>query len=259
MAEEQTFWQHLDVLRTTLIHCIIAVMGCGVVAFCLKDQLFQLILWPQKADFPTYRLLLSFGPLSSSDMPAIELINTGLAQQFIIHMQTALALGAMAASPYILYELMRFISPALYPHERKASFPAVIAGYVMFLLGVALSYLLIFPFTFRFLGTYQVQESVANLITLDSYISTLLVMSILMGVLFELPILSWVMAKLGMLKADFMSRYRRHAIVIILIIAAVITPTGDAFTLSLVALPVYLLYELSIWVVKAVEKNKKSA
>ena len=251
--KDLTFWEHLDVLRGSLIRCIVAVFVCAIVAFAFKDTLFSLILWPQKADFPTYRLL---GLLGGDHFSPIELINTGLAGQFIVHMKVALATGALIVSPYILYELFHFISPALYPNERRASLPALCAGFAMFILGVVLTYLLLFPVTFRFLGTYEVQEGVRNLINLESYISTLLIMSLMMGVLFELPVLSWLLAKLGLLTSAPMRHYRRHAVVVILIIAAVITPTGDVFTLTLVALPVYLLYEAAIWVVKATEKPK---
>ncbi|MBO7545437.1 MAG: twin-arginine translocase subunit TatC [Paludibacteraceae bacterium] len=269
-SSDLTFWEHLDVLRGSLIRCLVAVFGCAIVAFVLKEQIFDLVLWPQKADFPTYRLLDS---LSSTFLypqgvrslrvdlrllTTIPLISTGLAQQFIIHMRVALALGALLVSPYILYELIRFVSPALYPNERAAALPAVLAGYVMFLLGLALSYLLIFPFTFRFLGTYQVQAGIANLISLDSYISTLLILSLMMGVFFELPVLCWLLAKLGLLTSAPMRHYRRHAVVAIVILAALITPTGDIFTLSLVSLPIYVLYEAGICLVKRVEKQKKA-
>ena len=240
MSEKDlTFWEHLDVLRGSMIRCLVAVFACGIVAFALKEPLFRFILRPQMTE-------------------GIPLINTGLAQQFIVHMKTALAVGALVASPYILYELMRFVSPALYANERRAALPALGAGYVLFLAGMALSYLLIFPLTVRFLGTYQVQEDVTNLISLDSYISTLLILCLMMGVLFELPVVSWLLARLGLLESAHMRKYRRHAIVAIMIIAAVITPTGDVFTLSLVTLPIYLLYEVSIAVVRAVERRKKS-
>ena len=126
----------------------------------------------------------------------------------------------------------------------------------MFLLGVAVSYFLIFPLTFRFLGTYQVSGEVENMITLQSYISTLVLMCLTMGIVFEIPILSWLFAKLGFLTADFMRRYRKHAIVIILIVAAVITPTSDVFTLSLVTLPMWVLYEASILVVNRAASKK---
>ena len=164
-------------------------------------------------------------------------------------MKTALCAGVLCASPYILYQLFRFVSPALYANERKYVVRVVGGGYAMFVFGVLVSYFLIFPLTFRFLGTYQVSGEVANLITLDSYISTLLLMCLSMGIVFEIPILSWLFAKLGFLSADFMRRYRKHAIVIILVVAAIITPTSDVFTLSLVALPMWVLYETSIFIV----------
>lgn len=185
-----------------------------------------------------------------SESFSVRLINTGLAQQFIIHIKTALCAGVLCASPYILYQLFRFVSPALYENERRYVTRVVGGGYVMFGLGVLISYFLIFPLTFRFLGTYQVSGEVDNLITLDSYISTLVMMCLAMGLVFEIPMLSWLFAKLGFLSADFMHRYRKHAIVIILVVAAIITPTSDVFTLSLVALPMWILYEVSIWIVK---------
>ena len=153
-------------------------------------------------------------------------------------------------SPYILYQLFRFVSPALYANERKYVVRVVGYGYIMFMVGVLISYFLIFPLTFRFLGTYQVSDQVENMISLQSYISTLLMMSLAMGIVFEIPILSWLFAKLGFISADFMRRYRRHAVVIILVVAAIITPTSDVFTLLLVSLPMWLLYEVSIWIVK---------
>jgi twin arginine-targeting protein translocase tatC len=152
--------------------------------------------------------------------------------------------------------LFRFVSPALYACERKYAVRIVGGGYAMFLMGVAVSYFLIFPLTFRFLGTYQVSGEVENMIVLQSYISTLVLMCLTMGIVFEIPILSWLFAKLGFLTADFMRRYRKHAIVIILIVAAVITPTSDVFTLSLVTLPMWVLYEASILVVNRAASKK---
>lgn len=247
-----TFWQHLDVLRGSLIRCLVAVAVCTVAAFCLKEPLFRLILWPQQPDFPTYRLLRL---ISADTIPSIQLINTGLAGQFIVHMRAALAVGALVVSPYILFELFRFISPALYPAERRASYPALVMALVLFFLGVALTYLVIFPFAFRFLGTYQVQEEVQNLISLESYLSTLLILCLMLGILFELPVLSWLLGRLGLLTSAPMRHYRRHAVVLIMIISAVITPTGDIFTLLLVSIPIWLLYEASILVVRTTEKS----
>lgn len=249
---EQSFWDHLDVLRAAIVKSLLVAVVFGVAAFCFKEELFAVILAPKDAGFITYRLLYSIsGLVTDTDAPdfLVKLINTGLAEQFIIHMKTALCVGVLCASPYILYQLFRFVSPALYVNERKYVVRVVAGGYVMFLSGVLLSYFLIFPLTFRFLGTYQVSGEVENMIALQSYISTLMTMSLAIGLVFEMPILSWLFAKMGFLSADFMRKHRKHAIVVILVVAAIITPTSDVFTLSLVALPMWVLYEISILIV----------
>lgn len=255
MAEEtegQSFWEHLDVLRTALLKIVAVTVVFGIVAFVFKEQLFSIVLAPKEADFFTYRWLDRITGMITGDglqSFSVQLINTGLAEQFIIHMKTAMYAGLFCASPYILYQLFRFVSPALYADERKYVVRVVGGGYLMFMAGVLLSYYLIFPLTFRFLGTYQVSEDVVNMISLQSYMGTFFMMCLAMGLVFEIPILSWLFAKLGFLSPEFMRHYRKHAIVIILIIAAIITPTSDVFTLSLVSLPMWILYELSIWIV----------
>ena len=248
----QSFWEHLDVLRTAIMKIVAVAVVFGIAAFFFKEQLFDVVLAPKDDKFITYRLLNRITAWAGGSMDAfsIRLINTGLAQQFIIHMKTALCAGVLCSSPYILYQLFRFVSPALYDNERKYVTRMVGGGYAMFGLGVLVSYFLIFPLTFRFLGTYQVNGDVDNLISLDSYISTLVMMCLAMGIVFEIPILSWLFAKLGFLSAEFMRKYRKHAIVIILAMSAIITPTSDVFTLSLVALPMWILYEVSILIVK---------
>ncbi|MBQ8099535.1 MAG: twin-arginine translocase subunit TatC [Bacteroidaceae bacterium] len=250
-----TFWEHLDALRSVIIRIVVAVLIATVVAFCFKELLFQIILAPKYDDFLTYQGLWRLSELTGISAIApeafnVELINTGMASQFLIHVKMAFCMAILLVSPYILYSIFSFIAPALYRNERRYSVRFILGGYVMFILGVLLSYMLIFPLTFRFLGTYQVSQEVKNLINLDSYISTMMTLNLMMGILFELPVLCWLFAKVGFLKPQFMTAYRKHAIVVILIIAAVITPTSDAFTLSLVSLPIYLLYELSIIIVK---------
>ena len=251
--EGLSFWDHLDVLRTIIIRIILVTVVCGIVAFLFKEELFAVVLAPRNPDFVTYRLLVrvsGFFGGDAPDNPVIQLINTGLAEQFVIHMKTALCAGVLCASPYTLYQLFRFVSPALYANERRFALPIVVGGYVMFMLGVLISYYLIFPLTFRFLGTYQVSENVVNMISLQSYMSTLTLMSISMGIVFEMPVVAWLMARMGLLTASFMNRYRRHAIVVILIVAAIITPTSDIFTLLMVSLPMWLLYEVSVCIVR---------
>ena len=256
----QSFWEHLDVLRTAIMKIVVVAVVFGIAAFFFKEQLFDVVLAPKDDRFITYQLLNRIAAWAGDSMDSfsIRLINTGLAQQFIIHMKTARCAGVLCTSPYILYQLFRFVSPALYDNERKYVTRMVGGGYAMFSLGVLVSYFLIFPLTFRFLGTYQVSGDVDNLISLDSYISTLVMMCLAMGVVFEIPILSWLFAKLGFLSAEFMRKYRKHAIVIILAVSAIITPTSDVFTLSLVAFPMWILYEVSIWIVKNSKMNEDS-
>ncbi len=245
-----TFWDHLEELRRVLFKVVGAVMVLMVVAFCFKDELFAVVLAPQQSDFIVYRWL-------GAESFQVQLINTQLASQFITHMKVACYAGILLASPYIIYQLFRFVSPALYANERRYVVQMTFWGYLLFMLGVLLNYFLIFPLTFRFLGTYQVSALVENTITLTSYVDTLMMLSLMMGIVFEIPILSWLFAKLGFLTSSFMKKYRRHAIVLILIVAAFITPTSDVFTLTLVSLPMYLLYEISIGVVKRTEPSQK--
>ena len=240
---QMTFWEHLDVLRDSIIRMIVAAVVMGVVAFCLKEPLFDIVLAPKDSDFITYRWL-------GGEAFSINLINTGLAEQFLIHMKVALMVGILVASPYILFLLFRFIAPALYENERRYSVRITVAAYAMFLLGIVVNYFIIFPLTVRFLGTYQVSETVSNMLTISSYIDTLMMMSLIFGIIFEIPVVSWLLAIFGLLKASWMSQYRRHAVIAILILAAAITPTGDALTLIIVSLPIWLLYEVSIQIVR---------
>ncbi len=230
-----------------------AVVLCAVAAFCCKGLLFDVVMAPSKPDFVTYRLFTRLTGVGSHFQ--ISLFNPELAQQFIVHMRVALWMGLLVVSPYVLYLLFHFIAPGLYANERRYAVGAVGSGYVMFLFGVAINYFIIFPLTFRFLGTYQVSPDVPNRIALTSYVGMLLMLCFVMGVVFELPVLCWLLAKVGVLKAHWMTRYRRHAIVAIVVLAAVITPSGDAITLLAVALPIYLLYETSVALVRRVERR----
>lgn len=258
--DEMSFWEHVEVLRASLIKMAIVIMLCSVMAFLFKEEMFSVLLAPKNDAFITYSLFRHIAEFAIGKTDAafsIQLINTGLTEQFVIHMKASVCIGFLMSSPYLLFQLFHFISPALYENERKYSLRVAGSGYVMFILGVLLSYFLIFPLTFRFLGTYQVSSDVTNMITLQSYMGTLLMMCILMGIVFELPVLCWLLAKLGLLSSRDMRRFRKHTIVVILIISAVITPTSDIFTLSLVPLPVWLLYEVSILIVSK-SVNRKS-
>lgn len=258
MDKGLTFWEHLDSLRSLIIRIALVAITMGGVAFALKDRIFEVIFAPRNSDFITYRLfdwvttrLNTGGDVAPGGVESfnIEIINTELTQQFTTHIQMAMYIGFLVVFPYILYEIFRFISPALYASERRSTVAVICWGYVMFILGVAMSYYMIFPLTFRFLATYQVSDTVVNMISLDSYIGTLMTLSIMMGVVFEMPILCWFFAKLGLLSALLMRQFRRYAIVTLVLIAAIITPTADIVTLLLVTLPMYLLYEISIGIV----------
>lgn len=248
-SEPLTFWDHLDVLRSALLRMVLVVVILTIMAFVQKNLLFDIVLAPRSSDFVTYRLL-------GVDDFCISLMNTGLTEQFMIHMRTALYTGLLLASPYILYELFRFISPGLYQNERHYSLWIVGTGYLMFIIGTLTNYFLVFPLTLHFLGTYQVAPDVVNMLTLQSYIDTLLSMGLVMGVVFELPVVSGLLGRMGLLTGSLMSQYRRHALVAVLIVAAIITPTTDAFTLFVVALPIYLLYEVSILVVRCTARKE---
>ena len=245
--EAATFWQHLDILRWVILRSLGVAVVFAVVAFCLKDWLFAVVLAPRTSEFITFRWL-GVEPFS------IHLMNTGLTEQFMTHMRVAMYAGLLCAAPYIIYELFRFVSPGLYQNERRAGLWMVSSGYVMFMLGTLLNYFLIFPLTVRFLGTYQVSPEVDNMLTLQSYTDTLISMCLVMGVIFELPVVCAILGRLGMVNRRLMSHYRRHAVVAILIVAAIITPTTDVFTLLIVSLPIWLLYEISILVVNLMRK-----
>lgn len=242
MSEQATFWDHLDELRWAIIRSLGVVVVFAVAMFCLKDQLFAVVLAPRSSDFVTYRLM-------GAEAFSIPLMNIGLTEQFMTHMRVAVYAGLLFALPYVLYELFRFISPGLYRHERRAATWIVCSSYLMFALGTAVNYFIIFPFTVRFLGTYQVSADVANMLTLQSYIDTLITMSFVIGLIFELPVVCTILGRMGFVNGRLMRRYRRHAVVAILVLAAIITPTTDVFTLMVVSLPIWLLYEVSILLV----------
>ena len=242
-SNQATFWEHLDELRSTIIHSLVAIMLFAVVAFVLKDQLFGIILAPRSSEFVSYRLM-GVEPFS------LHLMNTGLTEQFMVHMRVAIYAGLLCATPYILYELFCFVAPGLYQNERQAATKIICSAYMMFVIGTLVCYFIVFPLTVRFLGTYQVSEEVENMLTIQSYVDTFISMSLVLGVVFELPVVCAILGSMGLINRQLMSRFRKHAIVAILLIAAIITPTTDAFTLLVVALPIWLLYEMSIFIVR---------
>lgn len=238
-----TFWDHLDEMRGMLVRIILLVLVAGVGTFFLKDQLFQIVLAPASSDFVMYRLI-------GTEPFALKLINTELTELLFVHLKLSIYAGLLVVSPYVLYLLFGFVSPALYEREKHYAVWIVSSAYFMFMVGTIANYFVIFPFTVHFLGTYHVSDVVTNMLSLQSYTDTLITMNLMMGLVFELPVVCRLLSMMGVLRRGMMTRFRRHAFVAIIIAAAIITPTTDAFTLFVVALPIYLLYELSIPLVR---------
>ena len=254
--DEMTFWGHLEVLRWSIMRVGIALVVCMIGCFVAMPHIFDsFILGPASSDFFLYKWLSGLHgtggifPDFSRDF-SVDIININVASQFTTHISTSFWLALVIVFPYLIYEIWKFISPALFPDERKNVRLAFFFGTFMFYLGCAVGYGVVFPFTFRFLTEYQVSTEIVNQISLNSYMGNFLMMVFVMGLVFEIPLLAWVLSAIGVVNKDFLKKYRRHAVVVLLILAAVITPTGDPFTLMVVFLPLYLLYELSIKVVR---------
>ena len=254
-----TFGGHLEVFRQMLFRILGVTIVLAIIIFCFKETTFNILFAPSNSDFVTYRTIEKLCSLVGWQFHFtpynVAMINTELSSQFMTHLTTSIYLALLGASPYIVVELFRFVAPALYEDERRHSVIITIAVYVLFIAGVLMSYYVLFPFAFRFLGTYQVDARVINQINLSSYISTFTTLTFLLGVVFQIPVLTFFLAKMGIVDAEMMSHYRRHAIVLIALIAAIITPP-DLLTLVLVTVPMYGLYEISIRIAKHVHKRK---
>jgi len=258
--KEMSFWEHLDELRWNLVRSIVAVVVLGIVAFIFKDFIFdRIILAPIRQDFLTTRLLCGFSdyvgiPSLCLDNSNLEIINIKMSGQFLTHMYISIMAGVILAFPYILHEIWSFIRPALKPTEQKYSGGAVFVCSILFLFGVLFSYFLIVPLTINFLGTYQVSDAVANNVSLSSYISTVVSVSLSVGIVFELPVFVFFFAKVGLLSPTFLKKNRKYTLVILLILSAIITPP-DIFSQVLVVIPLWGLYELGIVIAKRVYKE----
>ena len=233
-----SFWDHLDVLRGTLFRSALSVFLASIVMFCFKDFLFgKVILAPSRPDFFMYKIL--GGGVS------MQLINTEVSAQFFVHLKVSFICGLVIAFPYIIYEIWKFIAPALYDNEMRSVRKAFLGSALLFYAGVATGFCLIFPVTLSFFQGYTVSDAIANTITLNSYISMFTSMVILFGIVFEFPVLIAILSNMGIVTREMLTKYRKHAFVGVLIVAAVITP-ADPFSMLIAAAPLYLLYELSV-------------
>lgn len=251
---QMTFGEHLDELRATLLRIIAVGGACAAVIFVFKDWVFAQLLAPASSTFVTYRaierVISLYNPGFTFEPFSIRLIATDMASQFVAHISVSVCLGALLASPYILFELFRFVAPGLYSGERRMARILLVSVCLLFIIGVAASYFILFPVACRFLVTYSVSDLVTNTITLDSYISTFATLTLMMGVVFQLPVVTWALARGGMVTGRLLSARRREAILAIAIIAAIITPP-DLMTLFLVGIPLVALYELSVFIARA--------
>lgn len=252
-----SFWDHLEALRWTLIRCVVALVVFAIGGFaCMRYIFDDVILAPCRADFILYRMLckvtvaIPFLPDFCDDTYVVILYNIKIATPFFTHMTTSFWLALLLTFPYLMFEVWKFISPALYENEKKNIKWVFLFGTLMFFLGCAVGYFLVFPMTLRFLATYQLSELIRNEFSFESYMDYFLMLIFIMGIVFELPLVSWLLSKLGLLNRSFFSKYRRYAIVVLLVAAALITPSSDPFSLACVFFPLYGLYELSAFFVK---------
>lgn len=250
-----SFWGHIDALRGHLFRSVLVVFILAVVLFCFPGFLFDTVIFgPLKNDFITYRAfcklghVLNLGNELCFGQYEFKLQSLGLADQFTAQMWISFLGGLILGSPYLLWEIWRFIKPALKEKEKKTSTGFIISATLLFVVGVLFSYFIIVPLTVNFLGNYRVSTMIENNFTMDSYISTVTTLSFAAGLVFELPVIIYFLSKFGLVTPEIMRKYRKHAFVGILIVSAVITPSPDVTSMLLVAFPLYFLYEASIFV-----------
>lgn len=259
--KEMSFLDHLEELRWHLIRSTLAVVILAVVAFIFKGFIFDtLIFGPKQPDFFTYRVFCNISKSMGMDsfcfqeMP-FRIQSRIMAGQFSAHLWTSITAGIIVAFPYILYEFWKFISPGLKENERKTSRGFIFVASLLFFLGVLFGYYLITPLSINFLGNYQVSEEVFNDFDLDSYISLVRTSVLASGLIFELPILIYILTKIGLVTPEGLKKYRKISLVIVLFLSAVITPP-DVVSQIIVAIPILILYEVSIYISKIVVRNQ---
>lgn len=259
---EMSFLEHLEELRWHIIRAVVAIMVFAVAAFIMKDFIFtEIIFKPKMPDFWSNRMMAKLGELVGTEslninQNSFKLVSLKMADQFMLHFTVAIIAGLILASPYVFYEIWSFIKPALYDKERKHASGAVFVTSILFLTGILFGYFVIVPLSIDFLTTYSVSPEVENQINMRSYISTVTSITFASGFIFLLPIFSFFLSKVGILTPGFMKNYRRHAYVLLLLVAAIITPP-DVFSQIMVAIPLVFLYEASIIISAVVVKKRE--
>ena len=261
---EMSFLDHLEVMRWHLLRSILAVVIMALVAFVFKEIVFdKIILAPKEPHFPTNRWLCQLGEILGLERICINqnpfsLQTVKMAEQFSMHIIVSLVAGIVIAFPYVFFEIWRFIIPALYDKEKQTAHGAVFFTSLLFILGVGFGYYIISPLSVNFLGNYKVSESVISAPTLRSYVQTITSVVLASGLVFQLPILIYFLSKVGLVTPDFLKRYRRHSIILIVTLSAIITPP-DVFSQVLVALPLMVLYEIGISISKRIMRQHEEA
>ncbi|WP_232296846.1 twin-arginine translocase subunit TatC [Microscilla marina] len=259
--EGMSFVDHLEELRWHLIRGIIAVAVFTIVAFVSKKFVYGvLILGPSKADFWTFKMLCAFGEMIGSSVLcfkslAIKFQNVTMTGQFMMHITSSIVIGIICAFPYFFWEIWRFIKPGLYKKEQKAARGATFYVSFLFMTGVLFGYYIIAPLSIKFLTSYQLDAKIENIITIASYVSILMTLVLACGILFQLPVVVYFLAKVGLITPTFLRAHRRHSVVIILILSAVLTPP-DIFSQVFIAMPLSFLYEVGIWIAVRVERQR---
>jgi len=254
---EMSFLEHLEELRWHIIRSIIAIVVLMVLAFLFKNLIFDtIILAPKEPSFITNRFLCSISEKICINQEHVNLISIKMSGQITTHIIVALVAGLILAFPVILFEFWRFLKPALHPNEAKHARGAVLISSFLFFLGVLFGYFLLAPLSIHFLSTYQISEDVVNQINVRSYIGTITSICLATGIIFELPVIAFFLTRIGIITPAFMRKYRKHSIVVIVILAAIITPP-DVFSQLLVCIPLLLLYEVSIYVSAAVMRRRE--
>lgn len=252
-TQSMSFWDHLDELRAVLVRIVVVLAILVVGCFAVMPWVFDnIIMAPCSGSFPTYSLFSALAAKAGmgADMMTdasfhVDIVSLELASQMFVHLSASCWMAMMLGFPVIIYLLWGFVAPALYERERRNARRAFVFGNLMFYLGVATGYFLIFPLGVRFLADYQLSTAIRPIVSLDSYMDNFFMLLIMMGLVFELPLIAWLLGRMGLLTRSFFKTYRRHAIVVLLIVAAIITPTGDPFTLFLAFIPIYALWEMS--------------
>ena len=256
-TSEMSFWDHLEALRWVLVRVIAAWIVLAIVYFIAMPYLFdKVILAPCHDDFVFYKWLRAIASRFNLDSDfltkpfEVKLININLTAPFFIHLSTSFLMAVVTTVPYLFFEIWRFVRPALYPKEQRGVQKALLLGAGMFFIGAAVGYFMVYPLTLRFLYQYDLSSAIENSLSINSYIDNFMTLVLCMGIAFELPLVTWLLSLMGLVTKSLLRKLRRYAVVFIVVAAAAITPTSDPFSLAMVAVPLYLLYELSIFMVK---------